>query len=1075
MPQSTYPDYINPGHPGFGIPVLRMPGMQRDGEFALFVLKADLAALNALCDKFLNEPIRDGSTRYEPLGPFVFFVYANMEISSLYPVDRDMGWSAETDACFWVFTKVLSLVEGSYKFERLAWFMPYLFIGGNQYGVDTGREVYGFRKLDGTFEGPTDITDPEFSVNTLAFKRFDANTQGRTQPVLTVREAHGESSLDDADAYATFVEALEDILGILVAEDEDQVVQETVEILRLFIDLERDDRADAAQEFQKIVNDFLDQGLLDQTNVFLKQFRDVADTNKAVYQAIVEAEARFTVFRGGGAIPRVFELILYDLESHPIAQMLGLRQDGPNFMVGGWFKGDFVLETGREVYRVEPAPPQKIAILGGGMGALATAFALTSEPGWQQRYELTVYQMGWRLGGKAASGRNQAVADRIEEHGVHIWYGFYDNAFRLVQELYQALDRPKHAPFATWDAAFERQSLIVLEEFHNDQWKHWPIYFPENRNIPGEDVAALSAWGYFKISLTAIFDNLTLLPLLRTIPLARESLSYSFLKLVGAVIEQSGANLVDGLGGRILLKSLAQVRSLAESLDEDLLKQSGRLQKQLLHGLKLFLKLVWATGRDLAEDNDDLRRLVLILELATVNLIGMVEDGVIRHGFGVINDLDYRAWLRRHGASETVVMSAPVRAIYDVTFAYPQGDTGSHTPSDRGNMAAGTALHLGLLIALTYKGAVIWKMKSSMGEVVIAPLYEVLKQRGVTFKFFHKVEQIIPAADGRTIAEIVINRQAELKAGNSYDPLLVVQGLPTWPNRPLYDQLKQGRELQKREIDLESPWSEWPGVGPALRLKQGQDFDLVVLGIPIAALPAICEPLLSPAGNPYTWQAWQNMISQVQTVPTQSVQLWFKPDLKGLGWGEPSPLLGSYENPLNTWADMSQTLAQENWPAPAAPQSIAYLAGPLKETTPLSPGPDPAFPATQQGRVEAAARHWLSRYSAHLWPDAVSGAAGFNFALLADMQNQVGPARLAAQYWRANISPSDRYVLSTAGSDRYRLKPAESGFKNLFLVGDWVDNGFLNLGSVETTVITALQTAKAISKLPHPIVGALRL
>ncbi len=50
-------------------------------------------------------------------------------------------------------------------------------------------------------------------------------------------------------------------------------------------------------------------------------------------------------------------------------------------------------------------PKQKIAILGGGVGAMTSAFQITSEPGWQDRYEVTVYQMGWRLGGKGASGR----------------------------------------------------------------------------------------------------------------------------------------------------------------------------------------------------------------------------------------------------------------------------------------------------------------------------------------------------------------------------------------------------------------------------------------------------------------------------------------------------------------------------------------------------------------------------------------------------------------------------------------------------------------------------------------------
>jgi len=49
---------------------------------------------------------------------------------------------------------------------------------------------------------------------------------------------------------------------------------------------------------------------------------------------------------------------------------------------------------------------QKIAVLGGGAASLSAVFQLTSVPGWQQRYEITVYQLGWRLGGKGATGRD---------------------------------------------------------------------------------------------------------------------------------------------------------------------------------------------------------------------------------------------------------------------------------------------------------------------------------------------------------------------------------------------------------------------------------------------------------------------------------------------------------------------------------------------------------------------------------------------------------------------------------------------------------------------------------------------
>ena len=78
---------------------------------------------------------------------------------------------------------------------------------------------------------------------------------------------------------------------------------------------------------------------------------------------------------------------------------------------------------------------------------MAAAFELT-RPEHAGRYEVTVYQLGWRLGGKGASGRGPA--GRIEEHGLHLWMGFYENAFRLMRECYAELRRdPATCPIAT--------------------------------------------------------------------------------------------------------------------------------------------------------------------------------------------------------------------------------------------------------------------------------------------------------------------------------------------------------------------------------------------------------------------------------------------------------------------------------------------------------------------------------------------------------------------------------------------------------------------------------------------------
>ena len=53
-------------------------------------------------------------------------------------------------------------------------------------------------------------------------------------------------------------------------------------------------------------------------------------------------------------------------------------------------------ETGSEKTR--------IAILGGGISALTAAFELTEQDPDGSQFDITVYTLGWRLGGKAAVG-----------------------------------------------------------------------------------------------------------------------------------------------------------------------------------------------------------------------------------------------------------------------------------------------------------------------------------------------------------------------------------------------------------------------------------------------------------------------------------------------------------------------------------------------------------------------------------------------------------------------------------------------------------------------------------------------
>ena len=61
-------------------------------------------------------------------------------------------------------------------------------------------------------------------------------------------------------------------------------------------------------------------------------------------------------------------------------------------------------------------------------------------------YKVTVYESSSRLGGKCASSRD--YHGRIHEHGLHVWLGFYENAFRMMRECYAEVESRGWGPGA---------------------------------------------------------------------------------------------------------------------------------------------------------------------------------------------------------------------------------------------------------------------------------------------------------------------------------------------------------------------------------------------------------------------------------------------------------------------------------------------------------------------------------------------------------------------------------------------------------------------------------------------------
>ena len=673
----------------------------------------------------------------------------------------------------------------------------------------------------------------------------------------------------------------------------------------------------------------------------------------------------------------------------------------------------------------------RIAVLGGGVGSMTAAYWLTNPgpDGVVPDHDITVYQLGWRLGGKGASGRNAEMGNRIEEHGLHIWMGFYANAFRMMRAVYGELNRPAGVPLATWKDAFKPQTVFTMMETAPDgKWmeNEWVVATPIMPGEPGDQTGFGDPCDYHfnlidwvKQRIEAFFEGR----------------------------EHHGSEPHDHPEEHVLhLKAIHGALHEATAHAGEPHERGRRKAQKEHHHLMLRLamegvqKLI-GIGFRLTGKCVELQRVLLLADICVATVIGATKD-LCGQPWDAIDDQEWRSWMLKHGLHQETAWCSVVRAMYDIVFAYRDGDA---TDPDKADLAAGTTTQTMLRIYFDYYESVFLKMQGGMGDTIFAPIYEVLKKRGVKFKYFHRLREVVPSDDGTVIDALRIGVQATMKTGD-YEPLVDIKELRCWPSQPLLDQLVQGDELRARNIDLEDYDADWRDI-EELVLKRGADFDHVVFGLSLGAVPHVCRGLLEQK------ESWRKMVEHVKVVRTQASQLWFNRNVADLGWtsalngrcfGERA-VFGTFIEPLDTWADMSQLLPLETWSVPVS--NVAYFCGAMKDTDPASID------------VPREITRDLLDHSMHLAWTYAAKPGKFHYDWL--VVDKPGPdvtdeERFRKQYFRVNTQPTELYVLSVSGSTKYRLDPADNGYSNLSLAGDWVYNGF-PIGCVEAGVLGAMK------------------
>lgn len=415
--------------------------------------------------------------------------------------------------------------------------------------------------------------------------------------------------------------------------------------------------------------------------------------------------------------------------------------------------------------------------------------------------------------------------------------------------------------------------------------------------------------------------------------------------------------------------------------------------------------------------------------------------------------------------SEVAVSSSPVQMPAEMCFQFPNGDTHA-TPS---SATAAGFLWFTLRQILACGQATYWFHRGT-GDTVIAPFYRVAVQRGVQFKFLRKVEHIGLSGDGASVATIELAVQATTIDDQPYQPLVrmddgtfrVAQRTNCTGSSCRASSCAPSTSIWSRGG---RPWQ--PVAHETLRV--GTDFDQVVLAVPLPCLPHIAPELV-------TTTPWSASVVGLGGLATLSSQIWTTRTSSELGLptldGTDRVCGGAAVPPLG-FADMTDVLSVEQW-GPAdepAPQGLYYFCGPLQHEGAWPPFERHDTPAVQRnapcdGRAVAAHGDLGDAHGRH--PSSDPSVVRLRCAVVpAGPSTAQGEERFAAQYWRANIDPNERYVPSPPGSVGFRPKAWESGFTNVALASDWIFTG-INIGSFEGAVMSGMLAAYALTGAPLP-------
>lgn len=729
---------------------------------------------------------------------------------------------------------------------------------------------------------------------------------------------------------------------------------------------------------------------------------------------------------------------------------------------------------------------EKVIILGGGVGALSAAVGLVEVNKKRQThgateplYDIHIYQRGWRLGGKCASGRNATFGQRIEEHGLHIWAGFYESAFSIMRTVLADI-APEQGQEDLLYKLFRRQDMVLFRDKGiQSSLACWPLWFEPNEN---DKMAFPGAQGLFE-SRPPMPSNITILKRifdLLYVPFKAMTAHWLASDVaadrVWDTLESDQQNRL-----REMIKRASSADGESNLMHSLLLQTTDPLTtppSTMLKDLEVVLGVIcWlcrecASRRDKTELSPDLQMINDLIELVGVVILQMIRYAVLSHnGAEIVTDfakVDHLEIIDFVAENDPHLRNSPVlEAFFDYAFAFRHGATGYPTGVQRPTGSACSVLEGSVQLLAGYREGFFFKGRYGMGDLLCTPIYKYLKKHGVTVHFFHNVTELLPSADGRNVETIHIDQQVAFNEGG-YEPQVVVANFKCWPSEPIWDNLPKDTP---RNVEYESIYGPQPTPHDQLTLTHGakgdDGFDHVVFGISAGSLKQLCPKMFDQKIE------WQKTIWNLKTTRTKAFQLWFDKDLGelnpdfslaagGYKFGCDSdkigPIVALLPEPFDTYSDMSQTLSQEDW-GPNGPKNVAYFCSAMGDESITGIENDPEIAKLA---VFAEAIEWFETEGPVLFPGAFDSDGTMKPGSL-HLEPKQGDDAFVQQYFRANLDPSERYVLSPPNNLSYRLEAGDTTYDNLTFAGDWTKVANMNAGCVECAAMSGLDAAAAVS------------